>query len=111
MTVQEWVAALPPLESHSDEDQGEAHGEDHGDCDEGEDHGDCDEGEDQDKSEPSDHIRLGEEASYFVPGGVKNFGQLLLQKNNKNIRFGNSGVIYKQFYQIFSDPLSSILTQ
>ena len=98
MTVQEWVAALPPLESHSNE----AHGEDHGDCDEG---------EGQDKSEPSDHIRLGEEASYFVPGGVKNFGQLLLQKNNKNIRFKNSGVIYKQIYQIFSDPLSSILTQ
>ena len=102
MTVQEWVAALPPLESHSDEDHGGDHGEDHRDCDEG---------EDQDKSEPSDHIRLGEEASYFVPGGVKNFGQLLLQKNNKNIRFGNSGVIYKQIYQIFSDPLSSILTQ
>jgi len=72
VTVQEWVAALPPLESHSDED----HGEDH--------QGDSD--EDEDKHEPSDHIRLGEEASYFVPDGVKNFGQLLLQKNNKNIR-------------------------
>ena len=72
MTVQEWVAALPPLESHSDDD----HGEDQ--------HGDTD--EDEDKHEPSDHIRLGEEASYFVPEGVKNFGQLLLQKNNKNIR-------------------------
>ena len=72
MTVQEWVAALPPLESHSDDD----HGEDQ--------HGDTD--EDEDKHEPSDHIRLGEEASYFVPNGVKNFGQLLLQKNNKNIR-------------------------
>ena len=66
------MAALPPLESHSDED----HGEDQ--------HGDTD--EDEDKHEPSDHIRLGEEASYFVPNGVKNFGQLLLQKNNKNIR-------------------------
>ena len=73
MTVQEWVAALPPLESHSDED----HSEDQ--------QGDTD--EDEDKHEPSDHIRLGEEASYFVPNGVKNFGQLLLQKNNKNIRF------------------------
>jgi len=72
VTVQEWVAALPPLESHSDDD----HGEDQ--------HGDTD--EDEDKHEPSDHIRLGEEASYFVPEGVKNFGQLLLQKNNKNIR-------------------------
>ena len=73
MTVQEWVAALPTHESHTDED----HGEDH--------HRDSD--EDQDKPEPSDQIRLGEEASYFVPGGVKNFGQLLLQKNNKSIRF------------------------
>lgn len=72
VTVQEWVAALPTHESHTDED----HGEDH--------HRDTD--EDQDKPEPSDQIRLGEEASYFVPGGVKNFGQLLLQKNNKSIR-------------------------
>ena len=95
MTVQEWVAALPPLESHSDEAHGGDQGEDHGDCD------DCDGGEDQDKSEPSDHIRLGEEASYFVPGGVKNFGQLLLQKNNKNIKFENSGLIDKRFIKYF----------
>ena len=93
MTVQEWVAALPTHESHTDED----HGEDH--------HRDSD--EDQDKPEPSDQIRLGEEASYFVPGGVKNFGQLLLQKNNKSIRFEKYCICaYSPRFLIFFQVLS-----
>ena len=82
MTVQEWVAALPPLESHEDEDDANDH------------HGDCD--EDQDKPEMSDHIKLGEEASYLVPGGAKNFGQLLLQKNNKNLRLENAHFVRRK---------------
>ena len=80
--MQEWVASLPALESHTDEDDDKAEREDDEDDDEAE------EKEDLEDEEQSDSIRLGEEASYFVPGGgrVKNLGQLLLQKNNKNIR-------------------------
>ena len=114
MTVQEWVAALPPLEDHDRDhpDDSMAHNEDTEHA-----------GEEDKESvgnkmdESSDNIKLGEEggdfrfhimdiviqiqifvwwlfdilsiiiaAGYFVTEGVKNFGQLLLQKNNKNIR-------------------------
>merc|ERR1719297_726456 len=83
VTVQEWVAALPPLEDHDRDppDDSMAHMEDT------EHAGEEDEETAEDKmDESSDNIKLGEEAGYFVTEGVKNFGQLLLQKNNKNIR-------------------------
>ena len=118
MTVQEWVAALPPLEDHGRDhpDDSMAHSEDT------EHAGEEDKESAEDKmDESSDNIKLGEEggdfrfhiimdiilpfkfknlygavqlfdilsiiaAGYFVTEGVKNFGQLLLQKNNKNIR-------------------------
>ena len=115
MTVQEWVAALPPLEDH-----GPDHPEDNmAHSEETEQAGAEDKDSVEDKmDESSDNIKLGEEggdfrfhiisiviqiqifvwcsttvryfqliaAGYFVTEGVKNFGQLLLQKNNKNIR-------------------------
>ena len=114
VTVQEWVAALPPLEDHGRDhpDDSMAHSEDT------EHAGEEDKESAEDKmDESSDNIKLGEEggdfrfhimdiviqiqifvwwlfdilsiiiaAGYFVTEGVKSFGQLLLQKNNKNIR-------------------------
>jgi len=83
VTVQEWVAALPPLEDH-----GPDHPEDNmAHSEQTEQAGAEDKDSVEDKmDESSDNIKLGEEAGYFVTEGVKNFGQLLLQKNNKNIR-------------------------
>jgi len=72
VTVQEWVAALPSLETHDTIEQ--------------------EKGEEKDMEvkheEDIDNIKLGEEAGFYSPGagGAKNFGQLLLQKNNKSIR-------------------------
>ena len=79
VTVQEWVASLP---SHDDN---------------GDDHHDQDCQEDKEEEEEVDNIVLGEEASFYSSNetltststnshGAKNFGQLLLQKNNKNLR-------------------------
>jgi len=72
VTVQEWVAALPSLETHDTIEQ--------------------EKGEEKDMEvkheEDIDNIKLGEEAGFYSPGtgGAKNFGQLLLQKNNKSVR-------------------------
>ena len=91
MTVQEWVASLPSLDQHEEDHHEHVdHEEDHHERD---DH-------DEELEDASDNIILGEEASYFttanintiendpptVVPGVKNFGQLLLQKNNKSLR-------------------------
>ena len=77
VTVQEWVASLP---SHDQQ---------------GDDQHDHDSQEDKEEEEEVDNIVLGEEASFYSSNetltsssshGVKNFGQLLLKKNNKNLR-------------------------
>lgn len=74
VTVQEWVATLPPVDSHEEQDviEDKINGKESNNA----------------SNEDIDNIKLGEEAGFYLPGhgSVKNFGQLLLQKNNKNMR-------------------------
>ena len=77
VTVQEWVASLPSHEDQHGDDQQDGH-----------------ENKEVEMEEEVDNIGLGEEASFFSSNetltspdhSAKNFSQLLLQKNNKNLR-------------------------
>jgi len=74
VTVQEWVATLPSVDNHEVQEniEDKVTGKESNNA----------------SNEDIDNIKLGEEAGFYLPGhgSVKNFGQLLLQKNNKNMR-------------------------